>query len=203
MARSIEDIIIRKEQQKQRTGSEFEKDTFRSLNTAFPKLQNHIGNDLDVNEGTDFTNNDVRIDATLDFRHKDFMPFSCDTGIEATPIHNFQLGIRLGNSHKGFTEFPEPVVVIGLDMTSQEYRTWQDVIEENMVANANGLMFAINDAYLDYITDDKEERKELFSQPLRPNKSFEKPKNLSKRFEDLNELQYSIMEQKDEGDQYI
>ena len=198
----LSDIIIQKQQQNTRTGSEFETDSLWALQKAFPKLQNCIGSDLDKHEGTDFVHNDLRLDATLDFDGKKFVPFQFDTGIPATSFANFKMGIRIGNDHNGYTEFPEPVVVIGLTMDSHTYRCCQDEIVENMVKHADDLMFAANDAYLDYTTQDQEERDELFSQPLRPNKNFVAPKGMSDRYAELNELQNQIMNSKETGEDY-
>ena len=199
---SLDNIIIKNDELGRHSGSEFEKDIYRALSTEFPKLENHIGDSMDKNEGTDFTHNNLRLDTTLDFSGKDYMPFISDTNITATPFHNFQIGVRIGNSHRGFHEFPEPVVVVGLDMDAHEYRKYQEVIEESLIKHAKQIMFAANDAYLDYTTVDKEERENLFSQPLKPNKSFHKPKDLSERYEKLNDFQYSIMETKNGDNQY-
>ena len=188
--RDICDIII----QKQPTGSEFETDSLYALQKSCTSLKNCIGSDIDKNEGTDFIYQDLRLDATLDFEHKDNMPFAFDTGIPAATGQNFQMGIRIGNNHKGYTEFPEPVVVIGLCMDSHTYRLYQDNILENMIKNADDLMFAANDAYLDYITTDDKEREELFTQPLRTNNRYETPHNISEKFDTLNKQQYMLMQ---------
>ena len=198
---SLDAIAIYHDQSSRRSGSDFESDVYNALSKEF-KIEKHIGDDMDKNEGTDFTHGELRIDTTLDFVNKDHMPFVCDTGITATSCHNFKMGIRIGNSHKGFHEFPEPVVVIGLDMDTREYRKWQDVIEESLVKHAKQIMFAANDVYLDYTTTDKEEREELFEQPLKTNRAFHEPDKLSERYKELNELQYSVKTKNKGDDQY-
>ena len=195
------DTFLREEKNKIRAGNEFENDLSWALKKSCKSLENCIGTEIDYNEGTDFRHKDLRIDATLDFEYKEiYMPFSFDTKIPAGAGQNFQIGIRLGNTHNGYTEFPKPVVVVGLRMDAHMYRQYQDEIFDNMIKHADDLMFAINDAHLDYITTDEQERKELFTQPLRKNNKYKRPRKLGEEFDKLNQQQYKLMENNEKGD---
>ena len=183
----LSDLMILDDRQ---IGKQFEDDICWVLKKKNPTaIKRQIGTNLDTKEGTDFLYQALRIDATTDFHGKDNMPFVTETNIPATRWQNFQIGIRLGNSHHGYTEFPEPVVVLGLSMDARTYRQHQDEIIENLDVHADELMFAATDAYLDYTTTDKEEREELFSQPLQPNPSYSPPETLGDRYKRLNLFQ--------------
>lgn len=175
-------------------GSEFEADFLEILSKKYKKLESRIGSLTDKHEGTDFVLNDVRIDTTLQFSNKNFMPFIYETKIPATPHENFTMGIRIGNSHNGYTEFPKPVVVIGLDMTPHEYDVWENVIEDNLTRYADDIILTITDVYLTYTSQEEEDRNGLAIPCLTPNKNYKQPKNIGSQFSQLNDLQYALQQ---------
>ncbi len=80
----------------------------------------------------------IRIDLTLDFEHKDHMPFMYESEIKTASGEKIKYGIRHGNNHQEtpngphYTEFKrvdrktgtvttQPVIVIGVDMDSDEF----------------------------------------------------------------------------------
>lgn len=67
------------------------------------------------------------------------MPYICDSGIPSgVPYKNFMMGIRLANwGNKHYNEFPDPVVVIGLDLESREFHLWKDVITDTICKEGN------------------------------------------------------------------
>lgn len=88
--------------------------------------KNHIGDELDRKEGCDLELNGVRIDFTHNFSHKDNM-HTLHKEFE-TPYGNIRIGVRFGNSHNGYTGFAKPVLVVGMDLTSYEVKTYMDLI---------------------------------------------------------------------------
>ena len=198
MARDLSDIIIAEEERKKRAGYEFEKDTIWALRKSHPTLENCIGTDLDKCEGTDFIHNSVRFDITLDFKNKDHMPFMIDTDIKVTQNDTMHMGVRIGNRHNGYTEFPEPVIILGLNMDSRTYKKREDEIVDNLVKQADDIIMTANDVYLDYTTTDQDERQDLFDLQLEVNKKFRKPKTISQRYDILNEQQYSVISERGE-----
>ena len=166
-------------------------------------VKDYTGDKLvDKCEGTDFkislremhdSVEYIRVDATLDFDNKDNMPFMYDTGIVALEYpdkKNFKIGIRIGNTHNRFTEFNEPVVVIGVDCTPEEYKNNENIIESNLSRNIGkiiGQEVTINgkrcfvshllQAYYDFqfIGEDREEISLMGMQtPLQKNKKYRK-----------------------------
>ncbi len=180
------------------TGAEFEDDFEEALFTRNPKekLTKTRGTELDKNEGTDFFHQGLRLDTTLDFSNKDTMPYVFDSKIPATGFQNFQIGIRHGNKHNGYTEFPEPVVVIGLDMEPYLYRLNKYEIMKNITAHADEIFRSAEDAYVDYTSNTLEDREDLIDQPLRPNKNYRQPKAITEIFYKCNLMQDTVMNQK-------
>lgn len=196
-------------------GNTFETDMFGAMKRTYPsyqkkgKLKLTTGTELDTNEGTDIIFDDMRLDPTLNFSNKKYMPFIYETDIQATPFHNWKIGIRIGvkyfKKHKSiYTNFPQPVVVIGLDMSASDYRVWRDAIIENMTANNNEIMYDLftkaQDAYFDYITTDKEKRKELEDTPLKPNNSYIQNKDTNNYYKKRNNVTRPLPHIDDNGD---
>lgn len=178
------------------TGTLFEDDICAIFASEFPKLKNHRGTSLDKYEGTDFSLFDMRMDSTLNFSDKKWMPFWFETDIPATDTENFKMGIRHGNSYKGYSEFSKPVVVIGLDMESVDYKKNRDQIINNMRTHIQDLFNYAEAAYSDYTELDKEERNYLEITPLRKNDKYRPPRHIGERYQALNNFQYSTMETK-------
>ena len=190
----VEREIFNRGVQLDSAGQMLEADFLGILSKKYKKLESRIGSLTDKHEGTDFVLNDVRIDTTLQFSNKDFMPFIYETKIPATPYENFTMGIRIGNSHNGYTEFPKPVVVIGLDMTPHEYKVWENVIEDNLTRYADDIIITITDVYLTYTLQEEEDRDGLAIPCLISNKNYEQPKTIGSQFAQLNDLQYALQQ---------
>lgn len=132
-----------------------------------------INTDLDRRYGTDMICNGVRIDVTLNFSEKDHITMIKDSGIKATPLRNFKIGIRYGNSYKGFTRFDEPVVVIGVDMLPNDYRANEDSICDNVYKYAEDIFHTAESHLKTYKETDADYKK--FKEKQHQNK--EKLKN--------------------------
>ena len=176
-----------------KTGTEFETDMVDMLSDVFQnsrvyKIRKTTGTIADTKEGTDFFCGEIRLDATMDFRDKDFMPFVADTGIPATEIQNFLVGVRHGNSHRGYQGFPEPVVVIGVNMDPSTYHQYENLVMDNAKRHATELMDFASDCLEDYITTDPTERKDLYRTVLRPNPRYREPRNIEPQYARSNRV---------------
>ena len=85
------------------------------------------------------------------------------------------IGIRIGNSYKGYTEFQQPTVVIGVNMNGHDYNIHENELLDNLENHIEELMMAAGDAYEDFITT--ENREELFIAPLKINPKY--PRNIT------------------------
>lgn len=132
--------------------------------------------EMDEKEGTDFLCGGIRLDPTLHFSgpSKNFMPYVCDSEIPSgVPHTNFKMGVRLANWGKGhYNEFPEPVVVIGLDMEPKDFRIWEDVIMDTISKNGKDIVDKAVLVLDDFEANDKESRAELFETPLVKNENI-------------------------------
>lgn len=174
-------------------GNEFEDQMAMSLSQAYPKnIIKVTGTDLDIKQGTDIVyktkSTEIRMDATLNFDHKDNTPFMCETDLKLPGTdHNILLGIRLGNSHKGrFNEFDKPVVVIGVNMDAEEFRnTYSNKMYDEFASKRNAdfpydLMEKVEEAYNDYMTTQDRDKK-LDAEPLQlRNSKWRMPQKISK-----------------------
>ena len=181
-------------------GEHFEDEFQTAMFKALPSLEKTT-EEVDKKEGADFLINqgEIRLDTTLDFTNKKFVPFVFDTQIPATSDQTFKIGIRIGNAHNGYTEFSKPVVVIGLDLDPYAYKMSESTIAQNLLTHRDELRNAIYDAHLDYTTLDKKEREEtLFAEPLRPNPNYREPRAITDCMKKYNDMQYKIMENKED-----
>ena len=165
-------------------GQYFEKDVVDVFTKAFCnsktfRVVSCIGTKADKQEGTDFTIGEIRFDITTNIDNKKCMPFIADTGIKAIRDCNFRMGIRVGNEHNGYTEFEDPVVVIGLGMPSDTLKQYKDAVLESLYKNATDLVCFASDCLEDYNTRSTIERAYLDNLPLRVNPKFRKPKDMS------------------------
>lgn len=179
------------------SGKEFEQDFAFCLKKAFSgnrcyTITTYSGTDKDTKEGTDLTCGEIRIDTTLDFSGKDFMPYVADTEIEACPGRNFKMGVRHGNSHKGYTEFKEPVIVIGVDLSPMEWQRWEETVIRNLENNAEDIIMFASDCKDDYLTVNKTERKELYAEPLKRNEHYQAPKHLGTKYANIEKFRNEL-----------
>lgn len=179
-------------------GKEFEGDFIAALKTQFKdnksyRIQIYTGAKMDREQGTDLTCGELRLDPTLNFSHKNCMPYIYETDIPATPCHNFKMGIRHGNRHDGqYTPFEQAVIVIGVDMASDEYKVWRNDLLDSINEHAEELIMTADDCYLDYITTDKKERQDLFSTPLKDNPDYRVPKELNGQYAEIRRFRIEI-----------
>lgn len=104
----------------------------------------------DIFKGTDAIIYGIRVDFTTNFSKKSHMvklPESINLGHCGVDI-NF--GVRTGNSHKGYTKFEEPVLVIGVDADAKYIHTWMDAIIETIKTRINEIIDIGQDQFLDY-----------------------------------------------------
>lgn len=155
----------------------------------------------DLYEGTDMIyDDDLRLDLTTAFDTKDNMPYMFDTGIPAANGKNYMMGVRIGNTHKGHTDFPEPVIVFGVTMEPKEYYNHEDELLKSLHENAKQLISKAYDAIDDYQCTDMEERQELFDTPLQRNPKYKMPKKVkNNRYLEIEELRKEI----DKNNTYI
>lgn len=176
-------------------GHFFETNCVGWLASKITNVKSHIGTKLDTEQGTDCTigkgAGEIRIDFTMNFSNKSWMPFITETDIPGLPWQNLKMGIRHGNSHKGYSEFEKPVIVIGFDCNAGDMRQYEDIIQENFEQHAEDIYYAAMDCYLDY-TSKGEEREELFSEPLKKNPSYKPPRELGKKYQQLNKMRMQI-----------
>lgn len=187
------------------TGHIFEDDFENAIvDAGFKKLKRHIDTDLDINQGTDFTLGSLRIDPTLNFSEKDNMPFIFDTKIPAGAGTNFKIGVRHGNKHKPndkkwsehYSEFEQPVAVIGIDMNANMYRMCQYEVLKNLQENADIILAMAESACEDYTTLDPEDRKDLLAEPLQQNYKYREPKNIGPEYKRYNQAQAIFIQTK-------
>lgn len=176
-----------------KSGREFESDMICALRHKFQdsriyRIKNMGGTRMDKEEGTDFLCGEIRLDATMNFNDKDTMPFIADTGIPATRNQNFLVGVRHGNTYRGYKGFPQPVIVIGVDMDSHTYHQYDIEIIENTQKHAEELMDFASDCLEDYLTVDPKERLDLYRTPLKPNPSYTEPKNIEPKYAQKNRV---------------
>lgn len=179
-------------------GNQFESSLRSLFCSQCTKVNNKTCTAMDKYEGTDFIYMDMRVDATVYLSGKKWMPYIADTGIEVIPGQTLKMGIRHGNTYNGYTEFPEPVVVIGLDCADGKlFDLYEKEISQTLVHNADEIINTAVDVYADYTTKDLEERKYLFSEPLRKNPAYRQPRKISNHYKELNDLQNRIMPYKE------
>ena len=156
---------------------------------------------IDEHEGTDIIWNGIRLDTTLAFmtdKKQDYMPAIYHTNIDLTPIHKLDIGVRIGvayydrQQHKTvYSNYPEPVIVVGTTMEAEEYeRLYSDLMPDFLDKNINEISLAITDAYLDYTTEDEEERNYI-EKPLKINKNYNNSyrNQLMQKYKELNDIQ--------------
>lgn len=163
----------------------------------------------DKEEGTDLEIDGLRIDLTTNFDNKDYMPFITDTNI---PIcdnlydETFKIGIRHGNSHKGYTAFPEPVIVIGFNIDNNRlYEQNADEISKCIAKNIDEIIGISLDIYDEYHVQSKKEFDELYSKPLKPNPRYIPPRTKTNtRYEGIDNFVKNLIENdNDEYNDYI
>lgn len=183
-------------------GKQFEEDTIHILSQRFRndryyrtqrcKIIDCTDKDMDHKAGTDFIYKspdctELRIDLTLRFEDKHYMPYIAETEIPATESQNFKIGIKHGNTHHGYTEFEKPVVVVGLSMLPQDYREHEDEILSNIMDHFDDLICEAQSAYESYT--DKECIDEINWQK---NPNYKRPRNLGRQYEEIENMIDSI-----------
>lgn len=185
-------------------GHDFETTFIAAMRVGFEANDKHAitqvsGTVWDVEQGTDAViDAKMRIDPTLNFANKSFMPFYMDTGIKATHNQTFKIGLRHGNTHDGYSEFDQTVVVIGLDMLPMEYTRYERTIKWSVVNNAEKLNDIARKCWRDYSTVTPEKREKLKKMPLQPNPKYREPRDIGSKYKHYNALQRSLAEQGDE-----
>lgn len=176
------------------SGKRFENDLYNVFRRNDKKTMLKTGTDMDIKEGTDLIYNGVHIDATTNFSSKKYMPYIMDTGIEVLPGENLKIGIRHGNKHHGYTGFKKPVVVIGMDCPpGSTYNTYEDEIFDVIQEHASEIAYDAADMYIIYMTKDLEDKQTYETKPIKANPNYRQPRNIEKRYRELNELQSLVL----------
>lgn len=110
------------------------------------------------------------IDPTLNFTGKlSTSPFVASTDV-LLDIYPVKLGIRTGNKHNGFKEFPFPTIAIGVDVSPSQFRDMDSrILQRELLIAMPKIMDKVIDVYQDYNTLDPEKRKLLPARPLTTN----------------------------------
>ena len=138
------------------TGKDFETSVINVLKRTFKdsktfEIKDLRGTKEDIQNGTDFTCGEIRIDLTMNIDHKDNMVFIKETDLDPVCGFPIKMGIRKGNNHNGKThEFNEPVVVIGLNMPPALYDQYEDDIKIYMQKHSEELMCKADDYLAEY-----------------------------------------------------
>lgn len=91
------------------------------------------GTILDKEAGTDAIIWGVPTDFTYYFSGKDYtevLPGTVDLSIGPKVF----FGVRTGNSHKGYTKFERPVLILGLEVDSKFIRNWMNNLVDSFKA---------------------------------------------------------------------
>lgn len=174
------------------TGNLFEEDAINIIQNKYDKtsIKNMTGTLDDTHQGTDVICFGIRMDMTIDFDKKldQWTPCVIDTGIDSgIPGQNFKMAIRHGNTHKGYSEFKEPVVAFGIATDASTYVRYEDEVLESVKKNAQAIMDLAADCYFDYTTPDFEEREDNNTPSiLLPNKFYNPPRSLSETYREYN-----------------
>jgi len=137
-------------------GQRFENILIRKMIAGMPNGKFKKIPEMDRHKGTDLIYKNFRIDFTMNFADKDHMPFIMDSGIAATKDQNYQLGIRLGNSHRNkarkecYTEFDKPTIIIGITLPPSQLDSSKTELESYMVHQAPDLIEQAMKFYKDY-----------------------------------------------------
>lgn len=185
------------------SGKSFETKFIAYMNAGLKSLSNDpryvvkkaTGTKYDEREGTDAVIGNMRIDPTLNFSNKKFMPFYVKLSAQPITGYNFMVGMRHGNDHKGYTGFPQTVVVIGLDMPPSVYNNNETKILNYIKNNAKQLTDIMYKCLTDYTTTDPEERKNIAKVPFRTNSNYTEPDGIEGKYKHYNALQRSLRKQ--------
>lgn len=164
-------------------------------------VQSYTGTRIDTEQGTDAIFNDghskIRLDPTLNFYHKNYMPYIADSNIKCGN-KTLWFGIRHGNHHNGeYHPFPEPVVVVGLNAEPKEYNEDFFIIESDLKNNMTDIITFAYDCLEDYNATVVTERQELFSTPLRKNPDYRPPKkNIKERYAKIEQWRDEVLDEK-------
>ena len=168
-----EDIFMHNIDKEKRTGELMEEDLCVVFASVFEKLDNKYYNSKDFKDtrgtyedkcnGTDFIFQGIRMDITLNFSNKNFMPgiyeYVKKDSYKDLPL---KLGIRYANDYYNnghrYKEFDDPVVVCGFDLDSKTYNLYRQHIEDFIEKNAVEIFDKISDIYCDFTAemDDRE-----------------------------------------------
>ncbi len=107
------------------------------------------GTTHDTHDGVDVEIYGVGTDFTFNFSNKDHMEV-LPVVIEGRTV-DFKFGIRTGNSHKGFTKFETPVLVIGFDADASYVRNFMARITSDFSNMLEKIIETGQDAYWNWM----------------------------------------------------
>ena len=186
-------------------GTDFEDNFIFALDKVYKNMKayhvdKYTGTKMDKEQGTDCILRDsyseIRIDPTLNFSHKNYMPYIAESDIRVCGGQNLWFGVRHGNHHNyKYNGFDEPVIVIGINMDPKDYKANDYTILKNLEKNMDEIVTFAYDCLDDYNTTNVEERKDLPCTPLRRNPNYRPPKrNLKQRYADIENFRQQYVD---------
>lgn len=113
------------------------------------EFKNLSGTDRDKFEGTDVEIYKVGVDFTFNFGGKDHMEVL--PGEVSGRFVDFKFGVRTGNSHKGYTKFAHPVLVIGFSADSYYVKNYMANIVDDFRHHIEEIIDVGQGAYWDWM----------------------------------------------------
>ena len=189
-------------------GYEFENDCIHAMNQSLQKIDpktkkiqtpvQKANAHADKAEGTDAFigqgRSQIRVDFTLNFDNKQHMPFIKETDIPALGTgENLKMGIRIGNAHynsntnENYSEFNEPVIVIGVTCDPYDYvHNYSNILEENVRKNAKKIIEEAMNCYVEYT---ETEDRDCIDKTLIPNNAFHSnaPEHICEKYQRQNQ----------------
>ena len=113
----------------------------------FKAVETLSGSEMDLYEGSDLKIWGVPVDLTFAFSAKDNMTVISQTvELECSTV---KFGVRFGNTHKGFTKFTTPVLVIGVDEDTRFIKMYLERLAESFRRHLNRILEVGFDSYWD------------------------------------------------------
>ena len=107
------------------------------------------GTRLDIEQGTDLVIWGIPTDFTCNFAGKDHMEILPET-VDIFGGVKVRFGVRTGNSHRGFTRFKTPVLVIGIDAVESFLGTWMENIVQAFAGKLDEIIETGQSQYWDW-----------------------------------------------------
>ena len=107
------------------------------------------GTEADIEQGTDLFIYGVPVDITFNFTGKDHLEAFAEK-VDVFGGVDVSFGVRTGNSHKGFSRFKKPVLVIGIDASESFIRDWMPRIISSFIEKIDEIIDVSQSQYWDW-----------------------------------------------------